>query len=99
MNIEDFQPSLRNIAGNHWEAYIRLPVVGDVTVTGDGWPDAKFKLWLVAVVVERLSLASKECGEPAEWTEEEWRSVMKSMAKLERRTDEIPPPLTNQRRG
>ncbi len=75
--MSDFNPSLRNTSGNTWEASIRLPVVGDVTTSGNGWEEAKMRLWLVAEAVKMLS--TKQCADPKDWTEDQWRSTLKTM--------------------
>lgn len=79
-NLSDFAPSLRNVSGNSWEASTRLPVVGLVSVIGDGWPDAKLKLWLVAAAVQNL--AAQACKQPKDWNAAEWKAVMKTLEKL-----------------
>ena len=76
----DFNPQLRNISGNMWEASARLQVVGDVSVVGNGWPDAKIKLWLIAVALEMLE--AKSTKPPSDFTNEEWKVVMKTLEKL-----------------
>jgi hypothetical protein len=48
----NFHPSLRNVSGNMWEATIRLPVVGDVTTSGNGWEEAKSRLFIISKAVE-----------------------------------------------
>ena len=73
----DFNPSLRNTFGNIWEASIRLPVVGYVTTSGNGWEEAKMRLWIVFEAVKLL--ASKRCADPKDWTDDQWRSTLKIM--------------------
>lgn len=77
--LGDFRPTLRNTSGNTWEASTTLPVVGTVTVRGDGWPEAKMKLWLVCRAVEILAARTRKLPEPKDWTEAEWRSTLKTM--------------------
>ncbi len=71
----DFNPSLRNTWGTIWEASVELPGVGKVTTEGHGWEEAKLRLWIVSEAVKLL--ASKQCGDPKDWTE----------AQIFRRTD------------
>ena len=75
--LGDFQPSLRNTHGNTWEATISLPVVGIVTTSGNGWEEAKMRLWLVAEAVKML--ADKPCADPKDWTEDQWRRTLQTM--------------------
>jgi hypothetical protein len=77
--LGDFKPSLRNTSGNTWEACITLPVVGQVTTQGNGWPEAKMRLWLVSRAVGILAARTRELQEPKDWTEAEWRSTLKTM--------------------
>lgn len=72
--------SLRNTTGNIWEATIKLPVVGYVTTTGNGWEEAKTRLWLIACAVEVLS--SKGVKPPIHWTVIDWKNIMKTMSQL-----------------
>lgn len=73
----DFNPSLRNTNGNDWEASASAPVIGLITVYGNGWEEARLKLWLVLKAVEALSKAP--CKDIKEWTDDEWRSALKAM--------------------
>ena len=75
--LGDFKPSFCNTSGNIWEATIRLPVVGDVTTTGRGWEEAKLRLWFISEAVKLL--AAKQCKDPKDWTESEWRATLKTM--------------------
>jgi hypothetical protein len=77
--LGDFKPSLNNVSGNIWEACITLPVVGTVTTQGNGWQEAKMRLWLVSRAVGILAERTRELQEPKGWTEAEWRSTLKTM--------------------
>ena len=77
--LGDFKPSLRNTSGNTWEASTTLPVVGIVTTQGNGWPEAKMRLWLVSRAVGILAARTRELPEPKDWTEDEWRATLKTM--------------------
>jgi len=54
--LGDFRPLLRNTTGNTYEAYMRLPGVGDVTTSGNGWQEAKIRLWIIK---EKLNLCDQ----------------------------------------
>lgn len=77
--LGDFKPSLRNTSGNTWEATTTLPVVGIVTTQGNGWQEAKMRLWLVSRAVGILVARTRELPEPKDWTESEWRETLKTM--------------------
>lgn len=77
--LGDFQPSIHCNSPGSWEAATRLPVVGNVAITARSWQEARLKLWLVACAVELLSKQSAEDKAPSEWTDGEWRTVLKTM--------------------
>ena len=77
--LGDFKPSLRNTSGNTWEATTTLPVVGIVTTQGNGWQEAKMRLWLVSRAVGILVARTRELPEPKDWTEAEWRATLRTM--------------------
>ena len=92
--LGDFKPSLRNTSGNTWEASTTLPVVGIVTTQGNGWLEAKMRLWLVSRAVGILAARTRELPEPKDWTEDQWRATLKTMRDVWSPNDEasnVPP--------
>ena len=85
--LDNFKPVLRCLTGNTYEASIRLPVVGDVTTNGNGWEEAKMRLWLVSEAVKML--ASKQCKDPKDWTEDEWRRTLQTMKNVWSSNDKL----------
>lgn len=77
---ENFSPSVRELRDGVWEAYERLPVVGDVSVTGRTWQEAKMALWLISEAV--AIFAEKQCKPCSEWSEEEWRRTLGKMREI-----------------
>lgn len=77
--LGDFKPSIHCNSPGSWEAATRIPVIGNVAVTAYSWQEARLKLWLVACAVELLSKQSDELNQPADWTDDEWRTVLKTM--------------------
>lgn len=56
---------------------MRIPVVGCVATTGNGWEEAAVRLWLVSEAVE--SFISNPQKDPRLWTDEEWKATLKTM--------------------
>lgn len=84
-----FAPSLREIRDGVWVASIRLPVVGEVSVEANSWPEAKLSLWLTAQALEAFS--RKQCKPPSEWTEDEWSRVLGTMRDVTSPNDKAEP--------
>jgi len=79
-SVSEFNPSLRNIGGNTWEASIQMPVVGTVTVKGCGWEQAKVRLWLIQEAMSKTY--EKPCKPIENWTAYEWVSTLQKMSEL-----------------
>ena len=73
----EFRPVLRNVSGNIWTASLTMPVVGRVTCEGDGWSQAKLRLWMVVEAVKHA--AAQTCKDPREWSDAEWRATLGTM--------------------